>query len=295
MNISIDAGKHTTKAITNTNRFSIRTKLEEQGTLITKDANTLAVEYDGKKYIFGDGAQATDYETSKTKSCHKIAIYVAIATLSGDGYEVSIVTGCPISQFRNKELRDEYAEYIRGGGNGRIKINGVDKRFAINNVLVLPESIGVVMENIPEFMNNLIGVIDIGGLNTNAAIYENLKPLPSNVFTINEGGQILNAKIRRALNTSLMTNYQDFEIPYLRMEGRVKSIVEEVTNNQMETILAQCRQYNWNLKALPIVFTGGGSLMLEKQIRQLDNARLSRNPVWDNVQGFLKLKEMYRE
>lgn len=297
MIISIDAGKHTTKAILGTagekRVFSVRAKLEEQGVIINKDGRTFAIEYEGKKYVLGEGAQITDYETCKTKICHKLSTYLSVAMLTGNDGNYDIVTGCPISQFRNKELRSEYAEFIKNR-NVQIRINSNGHRFGISTVMVLPESIGVVMENVPEFIDGLVGVVDIGGLNTNAAIYEKLKPLPATIFTVNEGGEILNAKIRRALNTALMTNYQDYEIPYLRLEGKIKPIVEEVLNAQMEIILAQCKQYNWNLKAIPLVFTGGGSQILEKQIKQLDNAKISRNPVWDNVQGFLKLKEMYK-
>ena len=298
MIISVDAGKHTTKAILATagekRIFAIRTKLEEQGIMLNQDGKSFAVEYENKKYIIGEAAQITDYETCKTKLCHKISTYVAIIKLGVGDNLIDIVTGCPISQFRNKELREEYAQYIQDR-NIQIKINRDTHKFTINSVMVLPESIGVVAENIPEFMDNLVGVIDIGGLNTNAAIYENMRPLPSSVFTVIEGGEILNSKIRRALNTALMTNYQDYEIAYLRPEGKEKEIVDEILNAQMEIILALCKQFNWNLKKIPIVFTGGGSQILEKQIKQMHNARISRNPVWDNASGFLRLKEMYRK
>lgn len=305
MIIAVDAGKHSTKAVCKTTReekyIMFRTKVEEQGVIITQDGTTFSVEYNGQKYTIGEGANISDYDTTKAKLCHKLTTYTAIALLLstlGNGYEngvsVDLVTGCPISKYINKETRQEYQNFIAGDKNIGIKINNKNYSFKINSVLVLPESIGVVMQNANEFLDAVIAVVDIGGLNTNSAVYSSLRPLKNTVFTINEGGEIINTKIKKALNTALNTNYQDYEIPHLKLEGEIKHIVERILNNQIEVIISECKKNNWNTNALQFMFTGGGSQILERQIRSnIPNAKISKTPVWDNVRGFLQIKEMY--
>jgi hypothetical protein len=156
----------------------------------------------------------------------------------------------------------------------------------VNSVMVLPETIGVIISNASEYVSQAIGIIDVGGLNCSGAIYSNLKPVKSSVFVMNEGGLMLNAKIKRALNTQFLTNYQDYEIPYIKAEGKHKSVIDSVVHDQLERIMQECKAYNWNIGELPIIFTGGGSLRFP--------VKRSKNPVWDNVYGFYKFKEIYK-
>jgi len=279
MIIAVDAGKYMTKALSSERTFGMRTRLSEHGPLLFSDA--YAVEFDGDLYSVGDGQ--SDYDVSKTKLIHKLCTYVAIAKLTNEK-EIDLVTGCPVNQFINKDAREEHAEYLKG--SVQLKINTESFNFIIKSVMVLPETIGVVINNANDFIDTTVGVIDIGGLNTNGAIYERLKPIKSSVFTINQGGMILNAKIRRALNTAFMANYQDYEIPYVKAEGERKPIIDQVVSEHMANILEECKTYNWNIDELPIIFTGGGSLRFD--------VKRSRNPIWDNVKGFMKFKEMYK-
>lgn len=166
--IAVDAGKHSTKAIMsdpngNERVFTVRTKIEDYSSIIISKDNTYDIEYNGKRYILGNEASSSDYDTSKTKLAHKLAAYVAIAILlypdnvdyciaKDIDRNVDLVTGCPISQFTNKETRNEYVDYLKEK-NIHIKINERNYGFSIDNVLVLPESIGVVIKDATEYVN----------------------------------------------------------------------------------------------------------------------------------------------
>lgn len=290
MIIAVDAGKYQTKAMNQDQRFCMRTKLDTQGLMLNRDGKTFDVEYKGTKYVIGDDAQTVDYDISKTKLVHQVSTFVAVANLT-QSKEIDLVVGCPVTQFINKETRQKHADYFKG--NVQIKVNGTNINFSISSVTVLPETFGVVMSNTNDFLNSAIGIIDIGGLNSSGVVYSHMKPIKSSAFSINEGGLITNAKIKRALNTALMTNYQNYQIPCLKLDNKTRPIVDDVLNQQMHRILEECKQYNWDITTLPIIFTGGGSLMLEKQIRSL-NFAISKDCVWDNAKGFLKFKEMYK-
>lgn len=282
MIIAVDSGKYTTKAMdTNRTAFSIRTLISDRSMILSK---SYQLDYDGKRYYIGDGA--ADFNSWKSQLIHKLCALVAISQL---GYSsVDLIIGCPVSQFANKEARAAHAEYFKGCSI--LRINDSPTTICINSVMALPETLGVVMSNVEAYSKSIIGVIDIGGLNTNALIYDHMKPVMESAFTVNEGGLVLNAKIKRELNMKYGANYQDYEIPHLHD----KPIINNILNEQMERIVQECRAYNWNIDDLPVIFTGGGSLRLEEQIKQ-HNWSISKNPIWDNVQGFLKFKEAFRQ
>jgi hypothetical protein len=300
--ISGDAGKYSTKALikdetTGFKKFNIRTKIEEINSNETVSGKSYIVEYGGKRYILGDEANISDFDTSKKKITHKIALYVSIANLLNGYDEVRLVTGCPLCVFLNPELREEYKKYLYEDKSVEIIIDGDKKRFVIGDVVVLPESIGYPYQDTNRYLNGIIGVIDIGGLNTNGAIYEKLKIIKSSVFTINEGGSILHNKIKKALNTTLGLNYQDYEVPFLlddiAVDKRVREIIDSLIKSQVDRIVDEAKKNNWNIGGLPIVFSGGGSLLLQKEIlAKVPKSDVSNNAVWDNVTGFYKIGEV---
>ena len=285
MIIAIDTGKHTTKALdARRTTFSVRTQLDDSPLL---PGGGYAVEYDGRSYVIGAGA--SDYDITKTKLCHKLTAYMAVALLAQDP-DVDLVIGCPVTQFINKAAREEHAAYFRGRVS--IKINDTPHNFTVASVMVLPETIGAVMSGLPEYASGVIGVIDVGGLNVNACVYDRLKPVRESAFSMNEGGSIIAANIKRALNTATLSNYQDYEIPHVR-DSKARPVVDSVLERQMDRIIEEAKKFNWNVSALPVVFSGGGSLLLERQIRA-NGWAISKDPIWDNVKGFMKFKEMYQ-
>lgn len=291
MLISVDAGKFSTKAITingTQQQFTIRTKLDEDGLQFHPDKSTHLIEYQGKRYLLGDGAITSDYDTSKARLAHKLATYLSCATLANER-EVELVVGCPLSVFSNPEEREKYVEFFGPGKTHAIKISDASRSVTLTSVKAYPESWGYVMANADDCLQRLVAVIDIGGLNTNGAVYDRMKPLKSSLFTISEGGNILQASLKRALCVQTGGNWQDYEIPYLIHDGRHKDIVDGVLHAHLLKIRDECLKYNWHLEEMEIVFTGGGSIILEKHIKDIfPKAIMSKNPIWDNCMGFYK-------
>jgi plasmid segregation protein ParM len=296
--VAVDAGKYATKAMAegDARRFIVRTKMDDGRYSMISFGNTYTILFEGRKYTFGDEAIGSDFDTSKTKLVHKIAAYTALSVLA-DGKEVDLAIGCPMSQYYDQAAKDEYAQFMQGSRHNKIIINDTTRSFAINSVKVFPESVGVVIENAPELRNRVIGVIDIGGLNINGAIYDHLTPQMQSIFTINEGAEIMQAKVERELNSRLMANYQDYEIKYVMTgdNAKAKAIMTEVLREQAERVYRECKRRNWNLSDVPVLFTGGGSILLADRLRdQFPKSILSKNAVWDNAYGFYKLKEMFK-
>ena len=292
MLIAVDAGKHTTKAI-GTVRTCFRTKVDAHydfGKVIT--GNNCEVEYEGNRYLIGEDAAESDYDTTKLKDIHRLSIYTAIALLAEDD-NVQLATGCPITEFFNSESREKYRQFLHSNKPIAIKVNGVNKRFTITDINIFPESIGVVYREPEAYINKLVGIIDIGGLNSSGAVYERLNPRKDTIFTISEGGNMLNAKITRELNVKTGGNYHDYEIPYLMTSNdkEIKNVIDNIMRTHIAKIIETTKRYDWNTNRLSLIFTGGGSLLLEKYIKeQIPDAVISKDAVWDNVQGFYNME-----
>lgn len=308
MLICIDSGKYATKAIIKSDdgefkKYYLRTKVEPllESSYENGKEKTYIFDYNGGRYRIGEEASVIEFDTSKTTLNHKLSILLSIAKLTEDNNEpVSVIAGCPLSIFTNIQKKEEMCKFIQDGSPFYVSVNGKPKIIHIQKVIVLPESLGLPYEKVELNAKRLIGVIDIGGLNTNAAIYERLKPIRSTAFTINEGSLILMRKIKHALNTQLdNVNYQDYEIPYLiygsgyKHYDFIQRIIDEVFKNHLDRIVEEMKKYNWNINGLEIAFTGGGSLDMRAGIEKyMPEAMISEDGVWANVKAFHKVGEM---
>jgi hypothetical protein len=295
----VDPGKHGTKAVCKGKNFYVRTKVEQANADDVINGNTYAIEYKGIKYLIGEEVPNSDYDLSKAKIGHKLAMYLATGMLlDGKNEDVQIITGCPLLTFINSELKEAYRQYLFEDKNIDMSIDGKKVKFSIKDIKILPESIGFPYRDVNKYINSLVGVIYIGGLNANAAIYDKLRPIKSTIFTINEGGNILLNKIKRELNKQLQLNFQDYEIPYLfdSDDKRINEIINDVLHQQLDRIFEEAKKYNWNLNNLPLAFSGGGSLLLSNVIREKKpNAIISEDPIWDNANAYYMIGGLMNE
>jgi hypothetical protein len=283
---AVDAGKHATKSRMGNDYKLLKSKVDNRVSVLDFTGNTYKVRYGGDPYVVGEGAESLDYDVSKQKDCHKVCTLLSLALLGAQDVELAV--GVPLSQYSTK---DAYSAYY--AGMHTVEVNGKPYRINIKKAKAYPESIGVVVNNMKEFSDITIGVIDIGGLNVNACIYENLVPSQASSVTLNEGGNIINANIRRSLNAELGTNYQEYEIANLHRSPnpRAKLIAGETIAARVEKLLSDLKSYGWNIGEIPLCFTGGGSVLLKHHIETIPHAIISDNPIWDNVDGFYALME----
>jgi plasmid segregation protein ParM len=291
MLVAVDSGKYMTKAIAKGTKYSVRSRTEEEP---ANSGRGTVIEYRDQVYLVGQEAEKTDFDGTKAKPNHKVLTYVAIANLlTQEDCEngVELVTGCSLDEFMNVERRDALKRFYEGESNVEFLLNGTPRWFKINNVIILPESVGVVYRDPPYFKNRLVGVIDIGGLNTNAAVYENMKPVKSYSFTINEGGNMLSKKLKTELNRVTGDPFQDIQIPYILSGGAsplINETKEKVLNDHFEKIMTECKAHNWDLHNWELWFTGGSSQYLFKSIiqKQYPRANVSDTGEWDNVTAY---------
>ena len=249
----------------------------------------VVVELEGKFYVIGEGS--IDTSVSKKEEIHRVCTLYAITQMFDDlayGEDIYLVTGSPIQTFENADHKQEFIDYMKGdfGGVIEIKVNNEPYVFNLKDILLLPESCGVVQVYRPRFANRLVGVIDWGGLQVNCMIYDNGKPIKSTGFTRQLGGYALEQEIINKLN-SQGYNYQEFEMKYVvpAPKEHERDVVDFVTNKYYNEIIKECQMMNWNIKNLDLFFTGGTSSRLANFITTKGH-EVSETAMEDNVRGY---------
>lgn len=299
--ISVDSGKYATKGLYKDNdgseprKIMFRTKMDKTDEIKSTDRKSCVVEYDGERVLIGDSAETVDFDKTKAKKIHKLATYCAVAQLIEDGDEIVLTVGCPLSIFNNVEERNQYKEFMHDKGEREIILNGKVKKFTIKKVIVCPESSGVIFKNPNKYKEKLVGIIDIGGLNTNCAIYDRLAPIRSTCFTTNLGANVLRNDLKQHLNSVFAeVNLQDWQMEHVIKLGYIKSnkeesekIIKDFLQRHINNIVDEAKKKGWDIKNIDFVFVGGGSKLLENEIRNvIPDAEISETAEWDNVEGF---------
>lgn len=303
--VAVDSGKYATKSIFKTENGKLiknqyRTKMDNTNESETSDLNSCVVKYKDYQVILGHEAETVNYDTTKSKMIHKIATLSAIARYVEQGDDVIVSIGCPISVFNNVEERAAYQKFMGEGEDVTIYLNGQKKNFTIKKVVVCPESSGIIYKNIEKYKGALVGIIDIGGLNTNCCVYDKLAPIKSTAFTTNLGANVLRNDLKQRLNSEIPgANIQDWQMEDIITKGFIKShkeksaeIISEHLKKHIQNILEETKKKGWDIRNLDLVFVGGGSKLLKTEILNIINdAEISENAEWDNAEGFLRVGE----
>lgn len=313
--VAVDSGKYATKAAMKKadgsfKRVSFQTKYEKKSVeyIFNKDESHTVV-FEDTEYLVGHDAQENpaSYTTDKKDLLHQITAMTAIGLLVDNGDIVNLAIGCPISIYNNQTLRKEFRDFIAPPMKQiHVTIDGIDKYFAFGKVLVCAESSGILYSHLSEYMNDAVGVIDLGGLNANCSEFNELVPVASKCFTEEFGSKKFLKDTKIAMETALGVHLTDTQMNMLQKDGCLRGKYEGQSRDLfhakkvewIENILNTCNQNNWNIGlGVPIIFTGGTSILFKDEIREVAKKRglediikvdlITENSNFTNVEGFL--------
>ena len=256
-----------------------------QGSYIVKD-------YEGSSYVVGDENKTvnTNILLSKMDLSHKLPVLVAIHQCVPDGAIVELFVGLPIHSYYNTDYRKEYVAFYQKEKTVTLTVNNVEKTFTIVKVTAMPESVGHVFNN-P--VDSLIGVIDIGYTTIDGAVFRDCAPILDTVFSLVDGANPFKTKVRDELNKELLLNIQPYQMDEILSKGMYGSkhddaqkIIKRCQIEYLKKIVNEMLKHSWEIQSLPIVFTGGGSILLKDIIEEYETFMVSDNPVFDNLDGF---------
>jgi plasmid segregation protein ParM len=306
--IAIDPGKYLTKSVMGDNRDEFRTKVTFVDTFedVSIQGNSFKLEFENQKMIIGDQGCQGSYEVSKKSLLHKMAVYASIVRLLGNNLENSIiqaVVSCPISIYKDGEQRKKYKEYIYNNGTVNMNINNIKYNIIFDDkMLIIPEGAGVSVKFPKSFSNKRIALIDIGGLNMNFSIYDDciFDMNQKNSFTRNMGNISLENDIINVLDSKFATDINNEEAVYILREGGLKHqgvitnesavLIDDIKNNFINKINDEILKSGFDLQKMDIVFIGGTSLLLEKEIyKKYPHSLVLNEAQWAHVSGALEI------
>ena len=253
-------------------------------------------DFEGESYVVGDENKTinTNIMLSKMDMTHKLSTLTAIHQLVDNGAEVELSVGLPIHSYYNVEYRKEYIEFYSQHEDLTLTINGIEKSFSLVKVSAKPEGVGHVF-NFPT--EGLIGVIDIGYTTIDGAVFKDCSPLAETVFSLIDGANPFKTTVRDNLNKELLLNIQPYQLDEILSKGlygaksqQADEIINKCKKEYLKKIVNEMLKHGWEIQTLPIVFTGGGSLLLKDMIEQIDTFIVSDNCIFDNLDGFTEME-----
>lgn len=321
--IAVDSGKYATKVAVydeNTDKtsvFKFRTKISD-GSFADDavESATVISEYEGRTYKVGNGAiKEAELNTSKTSEIHKICTLTAIAmcTSSNEVDEVYVAAGIPVKEWENVEKRNEYKAYIFPQGDITVKLMNdkqevTEKTFRIVSRHVYPETQGALfLDDVFPVSDETVAVVDIGNLNVNGTCWNHREIDRIYSLTDELGGSILISGLSQELSAEFSRCDENYVARVLKQPLENRKLIPNKTNHEVEEkskvmidrylkdfvglIKRRCDSKHWSLDYMTLVFIGGTSKILTKEIKEVfgEEVVIPEKPEFANVLGFLRI------
>lgn len=252
----------------------------------------LIKDYGGENYVVGDENKTinTNICLSKMDISHKLPVLTAIHQSVPNGANIELYVGLPIHSYYNTDHRKEYVKYYEKENVVTLNVNNIEKTFTIEKVIAMPESVGHVF-NFP--VDSLVGVIDIGYTTIDGAVFKDCAPILETVFSLVDGANPFKTKVRDELNKQLLLNIQAYQMDEILTKGlygakseQAEEVIHQCRVEYLKKIVNEMLKHSWEIQSLPIIFTGGGALLLKDVIEEYETFKVSDNPIYDNLDGF---------
>jgi plasmid segregation protein ParM len=237
------------------------------------------VEIDGFVTYLTIGEFSKEYDKTNKENFIPQLMYSICKANNEDVIRTNLCLMLPIMQMANKK---KMLDIINKNKNIKLKFNGKDKDIFIEDTLILPEGYSSYFTLTPEQKKGDICIIDCGSRTVNLAIFENGKVVK--LQTIKLGSYDFYTKIKNIENK----DYSEEDIQRL-IDNNIINVDAKEYTLFLSNILNAIKPYA-NLSTYKVYWTGGTSLMLQEQIKQLSlqNSTILENADTSNVDGALE-------
>ncbi|MCL1949019.1 MAG: hypothetical protein FWF59_04730 [Turicibacter sp.] len=309
--ISVDTGMaHTKYCIIKNGQFeadSFATIIEEiQAT--DENSDGIRIELGGRYYVVGaNGVYEQTERDTKLEDKHYLATYTAIAkslekleVLSNQVYRIALSINIPVTEFKNKNIKDQYVQkYL----NRQVHLTLNETKafsFVIAEVTPFFESQGYLLRNLDKYADTVdqikqVYVVDLGGRSDSHAYFRSLKPQSD--YCVTGRRSVISMLENMAMELGGFYTAKDVEdIARGRLTPKPEAfdaVFEKHARHYMQQIKNHLIIKQVNLKMTDLVFTGGGSGLMAKQIHEFfattaKSLAISNDGQYDNCKGALK-------
>ena len=231
--------------------------------------------HEGIRYVVGENGK---HNLTLDKSDSKFQRILTEYTLSKiDNNNLNVISTMPMNSYLVKSARENFKNFLLS----------FDK---IKNVIIYPESASLSILYPQFFTNKLAYVLDFGYYTINVSMFDNGYLLKDHSFSIDLGYSILESRIKTKLEQTELCIMNDRQIKYMFDNPTVDNIVDDYIE-EIKLEISK-KQIPTNIDCF---VTGGGSIKISNKLIQNFSAKISENPIYDNVLGLWKIGGKYFE
>lgn len=309
--ISVDSGKSGNKfSWLNQNHqiesdvfATLSRPVSESEATFSGDSNLLIIN-DKNFLVGGTGDYALDNDHTKLSQTHELCVLTSIAKVINeklnlihqkDFYNIVLSVNVPLEDFKST-IKSEYSELYKVGKEFNVKLNGKDVSFRIKHLELFFESQGAIIRN-QQLNHKQVLVYDIGGKNDTMVLYSaNGKPIPGQNDMDFNGLLVMLQHIADDLRRKYKTKFsiQQVERMLLGLEDKVEgfdTLFDQHATDWVKKFKSQVMKLDVNTQLTTLLFTGGGSLALNKQLKEefkeYKDVQFSNDGKYDNATGGL--------
>ena len=241
------------------------------------------LKYNGKYYTISDKRIPYLREKMSDDRFYILTLFaIAFEIEASDLYDhelmhVHLLVGLPPAHYGAQYERFE--EYFKRGKIEEFEFRGTPYRILIKEALSFPQAFAAAMpiyKNISD--NPKVIIIDIGGFTVDYLLIKNGTPDLSVCDSLEHGVIMMYNQIISRVNSSLNLLLDESDIDsilkeeYNNFSDDVKHVVYDTARTFVSDLFGRLRERAIDLHSGKVVFVGGGSILLRKQIEELSNA-----------------------
>ena len=227
------------------------------------------LEYEGKFYKVGTVRQEVKDTKVEDDSFYLLTLAAVAKELKRRGLEeakVFLAVGLPLTRFGAE--KNDFIKYLTKNKRVSFKYENESYHIEIDDVAVFPQCYAAVVDKIPAMAKKTL-IVDIGSWTIDIMPVINKSPDESKCVTIPKGLITCMRSINEQCVRQLNGEVDESEIQNIMRYGRSDiddeyfAIIKAEIEDFVEKVYNLIREFGYNLKTTPIVFVGGGAVVMK--------------------------------
>lgn len=228
-----------------------------------------ALEVDGKYYTVGGKRLEVRNNKIENDNYYNLTLAGIAMELRKRGKneaDVIIAAGLPIARFGDE--KEGFLNYLKARKEVYFKFEKEEFHIRILNAVVFPQCYAAVLDRIQTMTERAV-VVDIGSWTIDIIPIENRTPITSECTSLPEGLITCMHAINDECYKQLSEHVDDSIIQKVMRYGTANidekflSVIQTEIAKYMDGIYNSLREHGVNLKTTPIIFCGGGAVVMK--------------------------------
>ncbi len=227
------------------------------------------LEYNGKYYKVGGDRQEVRNTKTEDETFYLLTLAAVAKELKRRGLfeaRVFLAVGLPLTRFGSE--KSDFIKYLTAEKDVEFLFENVKYHIQIENAVVFPQCYAAVADKLQTFGKKTL-IVDIGSWTIDIMPVNDRAPDESKCVTIPRGlitcMRSINEQCVRKLNGELDESFiQDImRTGRCEIDRKYFDIAKAEIEEFCDRVYNSIREYGYNLSTMPIVFVGGGAVVMK--------------------------------